>query len=213
MKIICISGKAQHGKDTTANFLRANLEAEGKKVLIAHYGDQVKHLCRDYFCWDGVKDEAGRSLLQYVGTDVIRHQSEDFWVDKVLDVLRFFPNEWDYVLIPDCRFPNEIERVKEFAKEYGFDSYHARVVRPIFESPLTPEQQAHPSETALDDCSPDMYVYNIGTLVDLNRTAGLWADLLIQLSSGVISFNLVMMGGLMWATKKPPEIAARASSI
>ena len=180
MKVICISGKAQHGKDTTALFLQANLAAAGNKVLIAHYGDQVKHICRDYFGWDGVKDAAGRSLLQYVGTDVIRRQSEDFWVDKVLEVLRFFPNEWDYVLIPDCRFPNEVERVHEFVTEYGFDSCHVRVIRHNFDSPLTPEQQAHPSETALDEYDPDQYILNDGTLGDLMTTVAKLAQDLID---------------------------------
>ena len=39
MKIVCISGKAQHGKDTTAKLLEETLEAQGNRVLIAHYGD------------------------------------------------------------------------------------------------------------------------------------------------------------------------------
>ena len=39
MKIVCISGKAQHGKDTTAKLLEEILEAQGNRVLIAHYGD------------------------------------------------------------------------------------------------------------------------------------------------------------------------------
>ena len=46
MKIVCISGKAQHGKDTTAKLLEEILEAQGNRVLIAHYGDLVKYVCR-----------------------------------------------------------------------------------------------------------------------------------------------------------------------
>lgn len=33
MKIVCISGKAQHGKDTTAKLLEEILEAQGKGEL------------------------------------------------------------------------------------------------------------------------------------------------------------------------------------
>ena len=44
MQVIVISGKAQHGKDTTAGFLKDALEADGYPVLIAHYGDLVKYL-------------------------------------------------------------------------------------------------------------------------------------------------------------------------
>lgn len=49
MKVICISGKAQHGKDTSANLLKMMLEADGYKVLIAHYGDLVKYICKTFF--------------------------------------------------------------------------------------------------------------------------------------------------------------------
>jgi len=163
MRVIVISGKAQHGKDTTAEMLKKCLEDKGRKVLITHYADLLKYICQNFFGWDGRKDDAGRQILQKVGTDIIRQKRPDFWVDFIIDILDLFPGEWDYVLIPDCRFPNEIDRLKEA----GFDLIHIRVVRDNFESPLTPEQQAHPSETALDDVIPDCCIHNRGTLQDL----------------------------------------------
>jgi hypothetical protein len=155
VKVICISGKAQHGKDTSAGYLKEFLEENDKKVLIAHYGDLVKYVCRTFFDWDGNKDEAGRTLLQYVGTDQIRKKTPDFWVKFIKDILDHFPNEWDYVLIPDCRFPNEINY---FGSDYIVK--HIRVFRGNFISPLTIEQQKHISETALDDVVPDYMIYN-----------------------------------------------------
>ena len=166
MKVICISGKAQHGKDTSANLLKMMLEADGYKVLIAHYGDLVKDICTPFFDWNGEKDVYGRSLLQRIGTDVIRRQEPDYWVSFVADILKFFDGEWDYVLIPDSRFPNEVD----YLKEHGFDVIHMRVIRQNFVSPLTPEQQKHPSETALDNVLPDHYINNYGTLNDLRDT-------------------------------------------
>ena len=109
MKVICISGKAQNGKDTTASFMKQALEDKGQRVLIAHFGDLVKYICKTFFGWDGQKDERGRTLLQYVGTDKIRAVSPDYWVDFIVNILTIFKDEWDYVLIPDCRFPNEYE--------------------------------------------------------------------------------------------------------
>lgn len=170
MRIIAISGKAQHGKDTTAGILKRQLEADGYRVLIVHYADLLKHICRSFFGWDGRKDDAGRHILQYVGTDIIRAKRPDFWADFVIDVLGLFPDEWDYVLIPDCRFPNEISCLKKA----GFDSIHIRVVRHHFTSPLTAEQQSHPSETALDNCKPDYYLHNDGTLADLEKSISDW---------------------------------------
>lgn len=163
MKIICISGHARHGKDTVAGMIRSSLERRGERVLVAHYADLVKYVCRTFFDWNGEKDEHGRSLLQYVGTDVVRFQQPDFWVDFIVWMLRFFGDHWDYVLIPDTRFPNEVERLREA----GFTVDHLRVQRENFESPLTAEQQKHRSETALDETMPDHLIRNSGSLEDL----------------------------------------------
>ena len=49
MKVICISGKAQNGKDTTAKILEEKLISDGNKVLIAHFGDLVKYVCKTFY--------------------------------------------------------------------------------------------------------------------------------------------------------------------
>lgn len=173
MKVVCISGKAQHGKDTTAGMMKTALESMGHTVLIAHYGDLVKYVCRTFFGWNGEKDAYGRSLLQKVGTDIVREQRPNYWVDFVKDMLSMFPNEWDFVLIPDSRFPNEIDGLKQS----GFNVIHLRVRRENFESPLTTEQQNHPSETALDHVVPDFLIVNDGILEDLyNKVCNLVVD-------------------------------------
>ena len=173
MKVVCISGKAQHGKDTTAGMMKTALESMGHTVLIAHYGDLVKYVCRTFFGWNGEKDAYGRSLLQKIGTDIVREQRPNYWVDFVKDMLSMFPNEWDFVLIPDSRFPNEIDGLKQS----GFNVIHLRVRRENFESPLTTEQQNHPSETALDHVVPDFLIVNDGTLDDLyNKVCNLVVD-------------------------------------
>lgn len=163
MKIVCISGKAQHGKDTAAKLLEETLKAQGNRVLIAHYGDLVKYVCKTFFGWDGKKDEKGRTLLQRVGTDKIRAVSPDYWVDFIVSILDIFCDEWDYVLIPDTRFPNEYE----IYETYGMDAILLRVVRPNFVSPLTEEQQKHASEVALDNYRYDATIVNSGNLENL----------------------------------------------
>lgn len=165
MKVIAISGHAQNGKDTVAKILKESLEEHGETVLITHYADLVKYVCKTFFEWNGEKDEYGRHLLQYVGTDIVRTQKPDYWVDFVMEMLWFFGDNWDYVLIPDCRFPNEINRLRE----NGIDVTHLRIVRKNFVSTLTEEQKKHPSETALDNVTPDVMIVNDGTLHDLER--------------------------------------------
>lgn len=163
MKVICISGHAQHGKDTAAQMMRRILWGYGKKVLIIHNADLLKFMCKQLFGWNGEKDERGRTLLQYVGTDVVRSQQPDFWVEYIVNVLKMFDNEWEYVIIPDCRFPNEIYMLRE----WGFDVVHVKIDRGDFDNGLTDEQKAHPSETALDDITPDAVVKNVGSLAAL----------------------------------------------
>lgn len=170
MQVITISGKAQHGKDTSAKILKEMLESEGCRVLTTHYADLLKYICRTFFGWDGRKDEAGRHILQYVGTDIIRQNRPDFWADFIIDILQLFPDRWDFVLIPDCRFPNEIECLRKA----GLDVTHLCVVRENFTSPLAPEQQAHPSETALDGCKPDYCIINPGNIQELTARISDW---------------------------------------
>lgn len=169
MKVILISGKAQNGKDTSAAFLKDILTNDGARVCIAHYADLLKHICKAFFGWNGEKDEKGRHILQYVGTDVIRKREPAFWVDFIVKVLELFYDEWDYVIIPDCRFPNEVEKMRDH-----FDTVHIRVTRPGFVSPLTKEQQKHISETALDNTVPDFTIVNSGTLYDLRDALTDW---------------------------------------
>ena len=164
MKVILISGHAQNGKDTTAKLIKSRLEKDGKKVIVAHYGDLVKYVCKTFFDWVGLKDHRGRSLLQYVGTDVVRAKKPTFWVDFIINMLELFGSNWDYALIPDTRFPNEISAISNH-----FDTLHIRVLRSNFESPLTAEQQAHPSEVALDCVAPDAWIHNDGDIHELKE--------------------------------------------
>lgn len=176
-KVICISGKAQHGKDTAANEIRRQLLEKGDcSVLIAHYADLVKYVCRMFLDWDGKKDEHGRHLLQMVGTDIIRTQRPNYWVDFIVDIISMLGNTWDYVLIPDCRFPNECEIMKGH-----FDTTTVRVIRykgensdEVFENDLTEEQRRHPSETSLDHYDFDSYLDNPGTQRGLEESVSKW---------------------------------------
>lgn len=162
MKIIAISAKAQHGKDLSATILKELMENDGKRVLIAHFADLLKYICEKFFDWNGVKDEIGRTILQYVGTDIIREQKPNYWVDFIVSVLKMFPNEWDYVIIPDTRFPNEIDRLKE----EGFNVATLKVNRIDFENSLTEEQRQHKSEIALDNYEFD-HVINVKSGIDI----------------------------------------------
>ena len=153
MKIITISAKARHGKDLTAQIMKEKLEDAGKKVFIVHYGDYVKYVCKEYFGWNGNKDETGRTILQRIGTDIVRAKNPNFWVETVERLINIFQDDFDYFIIPDCRFPNEIT----YLKDKGYNVTTLKVVRLNFVNDLTEEQKNHPSETALDNYTFDVY--------------------------------------------------------
>lgn len=160
---ICISGKAQNGKDTSAEIFKNELVIRGHSVLVIHQADLLKYICKSFFNWNGEKDEAGRTLLQQVGSNVIRKVEPDFWVDFIAKVTKFFKDTWDYIIIPDTRFPNELEKLKAD----DANVFHVRVIRKGFKSPLTEEQQQHPSETALDGIESDFTLINDKGIDDL----------------------------------------------
>lgn len=165
MKIICISGKAQHGKDTSAQILQNYLTSRGYDAIIVHFADPLKYVCKEYFRWDGKKDDYGRWLLQYIGTDVVREQDPSFWTDFLVKLMTFFKDEWEYVFIPDCRFPSEYEAFRDS----GFDTTLLSIHRENFVSPLSEEQQSHPSETAMDEYVPDYTIINDATIEALEN--------------------------------------------
>ena len=155
MRVITVSGKAESGKDTFALILKSILEKEGKTVLIFHYADLLKFYCKQYFGWNGEKDDAGRTLLQRIGTDIVRSRDEDFWVKQAVNFMDVFGCDFDYILIPDTRFRNEVETMKEM-----FESTAIYIERINYVSSLTEEQKSHPSENILSKRDCDYCVVN-----------------------------------------------------
>lgn len=159
MKVCCISAKARHGKDTAAELIKEYLEYRGQRVLITHFADLLKFICTKFFGWDGNKDEKGRTLLQYIGTDVVGAKKPEYWAEFIVSILKMFENEWDYVLIPDCRYPIEVSTVKD-----NFETIVLRIERTDFDNGLTEEQKKHPSEVDMDNYDFDVVLLNNGDL-------------------------------------------------
>lgn len=172
-KVIVISGKSGAGKDMLGKFMKEELEKHQKKVLVIHYGDAVKWVLRDYFNWDGKKDEHGRTLLQHIGTDVVRAKYPDFWANIVVDLISAFEDEFDIAIIPDARFENEVQLVME--KFPSLTCIRIERTNPngsIWVNPaFTYEQTIHPSETSLDDFSFNYIVHNASGLEELKDSA------------------------------------------
>jgi len=165
MYIILISGKAQHGKSSTADILEKHMKRAGRRVVQINFADYVKFVCSKYYGWDGNKDERGRHILQFVGTDVFRARDENFWVDTVIRFALAAWADYDFMLVADWRFPNEYTR---WAENGIKDVLKVRVYRPGFDNGLTREQNSHPSENALD-CFPMDYKLSAVDLIGLEQ--------------------------------------------
>lgn len=161
MVVFLLSGKAGSGKDTFAEFVSDYATLVGKKCLRIAYADSVKDIAYQ-LGWDGKKDERGRKLLQVIGTEAGRAYCPTIWIDKAIEKLRIAQESGvDIVCITDCRYPNEIERMK------ALDWIVGKVVSVRIERPGAGagENANHISETSLDDWQFDYTVQNDGWLL------------------------------------------------
>ena len=164
-KIILISGKAENGKTTCANMLQRQLFEDGYRTIIVRYAYYLKDIAKRFCKWNGVKDEKGRNLLQYLGTDIIRKKlnKPDFHVARVCEDIEICQDYFDYVIIDDTRFPNEIEYpIEKFGKDnvvtIRINRMDENDIYKPYVSSLTDEQKHHISEIALDNYDFDYYI-------------------------------------------------------
>lgn len=179
-QIILISGKASNGKTTFAEFVKQRLEVYGERVCIMRYAQYLKFILSTYYRWDG-KDKSPywRGLLQELGTERIRLKMNRplFHAQRICEDIEIVQNDFDYVLLDDTRFKNEID----FPKAYFPDKVSTlRIVRNNFVSPLTPEQQLHPSEIDLDNVAMDEQIVMETGVNIIKACAFEYADRLVE---------------------------------
>lgn len=167
MKVYLISGKARHGKDTTATYFVKHYELLGKKACVMHIGNYIKHFARDYFGWDGREETKPRTLLQTLGTDIIREKlgKPYFFTRRLLEDMEVLSHFFDVILIADVRLPMEIS---EILKEYP-DAVLLQVHRSNFDDGMTEAQRNHITKTALDDYGDFHYCLENTTLEQLEN--------------------------------------------
>ena len=167
MKVYLISGAARNGKDTIGNFLEEEYGKKNKKVCRSQISKYLKLYIKDYFGWDGSEETKPRELLQTLGTDTIREKLNKprFFVERTIEDIEILSNFFDVMVITDIRFPIEIEAIKEkFA-----DVVSINVKRINFDTVLTSKQQAHKTETALNNYDNFDYKVINDTLEQLEK--------------------------------------------
>lgn len=163
MRVIGLSGKAGHGKDTVAQVLLSLYEDYGlqrRALADALKEDIADLLLQQDSGWglqvwqavgqvdrlafiNAIKHEPEiRSLLQAYGV-AQRKARPDFWIQRLFTWAE--EQEVKALVVPDVRFTNEADAIRSKG------GLVVRVVRPFYNNGLTAEQRAHSSETELDN--------------------------------------------------------------
>jgi hypothetical protein len=166
-KSICIliSGRAGTGKTTTANFMKEYITSLGLSSTISPFAVGVKE-CAKFAGWDGNKDEKGRQFLIDIGMSG-RKYDKDIWCRTtfkyIIPDLKGWP--FDFVLVDDCRFPNEISYVKN---DWTYQTFVTRIESPERECLKGKSQYNDESETSLPSAPNEIYDYCINNLYSLD---------------------------------------------
>lgn len=158
--LIGLCGKKQAGKSTITDYLVSKGWVEISfayplKEIIGRelFGFNDEQLYGPEEVKEAVVPEwnmSPRKVLQIVGTDMFRkYIREDFWVylakKRVIELQMKNPNI--NIVISDCRFPNELDMIKDL------DGTVIRVIRPDKE-----HVDSHESENALNDYIVDFEI-------------------------------------------------------
>jgi hypothetical protein len=95
--------------------------------------DDKNQLTNNYW---GDKQLTAREVMQFVGTDVFRKMQQNVWADAT--ILKIQKEQPSLAIIADCRFPNEVDAVKNAG---GL----------VIKLNRNPFNSDHASETALDE--------------------------------------------------------------
>lgn len=147
--IILIAGRARSGKSTLAKIFKEKYENENKKVVISPYTKYLKNYIEEITNQKIDEENKPRDLLQQISSKVIKGdlKKTNFFIDRQVEDIEIYSYFVDVILIPDVRFPNEIEIIKE-----KFNNVISiGITRKDFISTLTREQLEDITETALNN--------------------------------------------------------------
>lgn len=174
LQIICFTGHAQNGKDTSADQMEKFLSKRGyHHIQRVSFAQKLKDDAK-YLGWDGKKDDRGRELLQRLGDVEKAYHGDTYFAEYLIkQILDGKYKDSEVLLLTDMRFKKEMELFKKLDKEHpDIMVEFVRVVRPKDDSwndGLTEEARHHQSEVDLDDVTFDITVQNDGTIEDLGE--------------------------------------------
>jgi hypothetical protein len=174
-KIIAFAGRKQSGKTTCSQYIENLIFRDFQYFLrskLYNFADPLKKdICMNILnmtydqCYGTDDDKntltdcyldnqrlTAREVMQYVGTDFFRKMKQDVWASATINKIN--QDKTDIAIIADCRFPNEVETIKQAG------GYVIKLMRDPFHSD-------HSSETALD---PENYPQTNFDLIIFNQS-------------------------------------------
>lgn len=155
MIIIGIAGKAQVGKDTSADFL---VKYYGfKKFAFADLLKQVAEIGG----WNGMKDEKGRKYLQNLG-DVMREYEPNIFINEIKAKIKYY-EEMEFrtckgIVISDVRLLTEIEALKELGAQIWLVKRNVESVQ-VHKTEML-DENSYPFDTVMDNNGTYSQLYN-----------------------------------------------------
>ncbi len=166
-KIFIVSGKANSGKDTTCELINNLVRLRGLTSVNLQFSSYIKMYAKVISGWNGSEDTKPRSLLQEIGTSIIREKIDnEFFIKRIIGDIKVYSYYCDVITISDARLPEEIDSIYENFN----DVIRINIKRPNFDNKLTGKEKNHRTEIGLDGYNNyDYVIINDGTLEDLNK--------------------------------------------
>lgn len=162
VKVFILSGKSGSGKSYIANRLKEKLP----NSIVISYASYLKEYVKNITDWNGNEEskEEVRTLLQQLGVELIKNKIDNkLLINRILQDIEVYSYFFDYIIISDARFIEEIECIK--------DKYNSIVINVVGkENNLTNEEKKHSTEVSLDNY--DNYDY----IID-NRNGNIESDI------------------------------------
>lgn len=161
-RIYILGGKARSGKDTTADIIKEYYEEKEKKAIILSYGSYIKEYAKNISDWDGRDETKPRTLLQVLGTDIIRNNIDDmFFIKRIIGDIHVYSYFFDVIIISDARFEKEITNIKDTFN----DVIDINIKRPSFDNGLNELEKNHSTEQGLNNYNSYKYIVNNDALI------------------------------------------------
>lgn len=167
MTLILLTGNAEAGKSTLANYLIENYDNYVEYAL----GDKLKSLTFELLKLFGVSitsiedlynvelKKKYRKYLQQIGTECCRKVfGDDFWCEMLNKDINESINEGKNIIISDVRFLNE---QNYFEKHYQNEvNMYSIMIKRLDNNDLTMEQKNHISESQINKIKCDYVIEN-----------------------------------------------------